>query len=166
MEASFQHSNCWSTWKKRWIPQAAGCYHVWVAHITQAIRGSSKRTIMKLCWIIRKKMAPERWHAHGENYSALTWSQGKPSWIWSGFVLIERSLLYGHNFLNFQLGQPEILLWFANRNILHTLIFPRLQLMLIKLYFMHLYQADIWHKGGMNRVSVAKLEEKHQWTGR
>lgn len=28
---------------------------------------------------------------------------------------------------------------------------------------MHLYQADMWQEGGMNTVTVAKLEEKHEW---
>lgn len=54
--------------RKRGIPthsstQPAGQYHVWAAHITQAIRGSSKSTIKKLRWTIRKKQTPARWNA-------------------------------------------------------------------------------------------------------
>lgn len=38
-------------------------------------------------------------HISGESYSALVWSQDEKSPIWSGFILIQRSLSYGHNFL-------------------------------------------------------------------
>lgn len=84
--------------RKRGIPacsstQPAGCYQVWAAHITQAIRASSKSMIKKLPWTSRKnRLQQGGMHISHKNYSALIWSQEKNSPKWSGFVLIQRSL--------------------------------------------------------------------------
>lgn len=60
----------------------------------------------------------------------------------------------------FYLGQEEIS-GFVNQDSMHILVFPRFQLHWLD--FMYLYQAGIWQEGGMNTMTVAKLEEKDEW---
>lgn len=146
MEVSFQHSNCWSTWKKREIPscsrtQPAGHYHVWAAHITQAIRGSTKNAIKKLFQTIRKnRLQQGGTHISGENYSALVWSQDKTSQMWRRFVLIWPQVFV------FLIGTARDFFWFCKPGYPAHISISKVPLTLIKLDFMHLYQADIWQE--------------------
>lgn len=75
--------------------------------------------------------------------------------------MIQRSLSFDHNFLNFKLVQPDF--FFCKQGYPTQISISKVPITLIELNFMHLYHADVWQIGGMNTATVAMLGQKHEW---
>lgn len=111
---SFQHSNGWSTWKKRIQPcsssQAAGRCCFWTASITQAAGGSSEGTVKKMSSATQKQASARR----NTHCLTATRNQDKNSSVQAGLVFTRI----------YYLGQRLVL---ANQDLLPVLVCPRFQ---------------------------------------